>query len=110
MFVRFRKHELEKGGSSLIAELCESYRDPRKGGNPRNRYVAYLGSIRVQDCSEPTAQYLFWRGVETRLARLRLPADDEERIREKLRTRIREKAWSAIVARLSKLSRSSVGR
>ena len=110
MFVRFRKCELRKGGKTLRAELVESYRDERTGGNPRNRFIAYLGSIKEQDCSNPVVQMKFWRGVETRLARLRLSTDDENIVREKVQARIPQRSWSDIIAYLSKFSRMSVGR
>jgi hypothetical protein len=110
MFVRFRRQDLKKGGVSLRAELCESYRDARKGDVPRNRYIAYLGSIREQDCSNPVAQAKFWRSVEARLARLRLSTDDETTVREKVQAQIPHKSWTDIIAYLSKFSRRSVGR
>lgn len=110
MFVRFRRQELKKKGSTLIAELLESYRDARKGDNPRNRFIAYLGSIRERDCSNPVACVKFWRGVETRLARLRLSADDETTVREKVQARVPRKSWSDIVAHLSRFSRRTAGR
>lgn len=102
MFVRFGKYQLKKGGSALRAELVESFRDERKGGNPRNRFIAYLGSIRELDCSDPVAQAKFWRSVEAALARLHLQTDDEEAVREKVQARIPRKSWSDIVAFLSK--------
>lgn len=101
---------MKKGGSTLRAELVESYRDERRGGNPRNRFIAYLGSIRERDCSNPVAQAKFWRKVEAQLARLRLSADDEKAIREKVQARIPRKSWSDIVAHLSKLPLRSFGR
>jgi hypothetical protein len=110
MFVRFRMQELKKGGGTLIAELLESYRDPRRGDDPRNRYLAYLGSIRERDCSNPVACVKFWKNFETRLARLRLSTDDEKAIREKVQARIPRKTWSDIVAHLSKLPLRSFGR
>lgn len=110
MFVRFGRYQLRKGGSTLRAELVESFRDPRRGGNPRNRFIAYLGSIRERDCSNPVAQAMFWRKVEAQLARLRLSTDDETMVREKVQARIPRKSWSDIVAHLSKLSLGSSGR
>ncbi|HEX8475500.1 MAG TPA: hypothetical protein VF666_15845 [Pyrinomonadaceae bacterium] len=105
MFVRFSKHELRKGGNTIRVELLESFRDARKGGEPRNRYLGYLGSIRESDCSNPVAQVKFWRKVESHLARLCLSADDEQTVREKVQARIPQKRWSDIVAHLSKFSR-----
>lgn len=105
MFVRFRRYQLRKGGNALRAELVESYRDERKGGGPRNRYISYLGSIREQDCSNPVAQHRFWHSVEARLTRLRLSADDEKMVRDKVQERIPQKSWSDIVAYLSKFPR-----
>jgi hypothetical protein len=109
MFVRFGRYQLKKGGNVLRAELVESYRDERKGGNPRNRFIAYLGSIRERDCSSPVAQAKFWRKVEAQLARLHLTTDDETTVREKVQARIPRKSWSDIVAHLSKLSLGSIG-
>lgn len=110
MFVRFGRYPLKKGGSALRAELCESYRDERRGGDPRNRFIAYLGSIREQDCSNPIAQTKFWRSVEAQLARLRLSTDDEKAVREKVQARIPQKSWSDIIAYMSKLSLRSFER
>lgn len=109
MFVRFGRYQLKKGGSVLRAELVESYRDERRGSNPRNRFLAYLGSIREQDCSNPVACVKFWKNFETRLARLRLSTDDEKAVREKVQARIPEKSWSDIVTYLSRFSRRSAG-
>lgn len=110
MFVRFRKYQLRKGGSTLRVELMESFRDLSKGGEPRHHFVGYLGSIRESDCSNLVAQVKFWRGVEARLARLCLSADDERAVREKLQARIPQKSWSDIVASLSKSSRRTAGQ
>ena len=110
MFVRFRKQELRKGSVSLRVELVESYRDAAKGDDPRNRYIAYLGSIREDDCSDPRTQYRFWRSIEARLSRLCLSVDDEKAVREKVQARIPRKSWSDIVAYLSKFSRRTVAQ
>lgn len=105
MFVRFRKYKLNKGGDALRVELVESFRDPAKGGEPRNRFLAYLGSIRERDRSNPVAQVKFWRGVEARLTTLNISPDDEQMIREKVLVRVPQKSWSDIVDYLSKRSR-----
>lgn len=110
MFVRFSKYHVKKGGSTLRAELVESFRDPRRGGTPRNRFIAYLGSIRERACSNPVACVKFWKNFETRLARLRLSTDDETTVREKVQARIPRRSWSDIVAHLSKLSHRPAGR
>ena len=110
MFVRFGRYQVKKGGSTLRAELVESFRDPRRGGNPRNRFIAYLGSIREKDCSNPVACVKFWKNFESRLAGLRLSTDDEKAVREKVQARIPKKPWSDIIAHLSKFSRRPVGR
>jgi hypothetical protein len=110
MFVRFCRYPLKKGGSTLRAELVESFRDPRRDGTPRNRFIAYLGSIRERDCSNPVAQAKFWRSVEARLARLHLSTDDETTVREKVQARIPQRSWSDIIAYLSKFSRRAIGR
>jgi hypothetical protein len=104
MFVRFPKYELKKGGTILRAELVESFRDPRTGGEPRNRFLSYLGSISEGDCSNPVAQVRFWRGVDARLARLHLSDDDKQVVREKVQARIPQKSWSDIVDYISKFS------
>ena len=85
-------------------ELAESFRDPARGGEPRNRFIAYLGSIRERDCSNPVSQVKFWRGVEARLSRLNLSINDEKMVREKVQTRVPKKSWSDIVSYLSKYS------
>jgi hypothetical protein len=85
MFVRFGRYRLKNGGITLRAELVESYRDERKGGNPHNRYVSYLGSIREHDCLHPVAQAKFWNSVEARLKSLCLSFETETQIREKFR-------------------------
>ena len=110
MFVRFGRYQVKKGGRTLRVELCESYRDARRGGDPRNRFIAYLGSIRERDCSNPVACVKFWKSFETRLARLRLSTDDEKSVREKVQERIPRKSWSDIIAQLSKFSRGTVGQ
>lgn len=110
MFVRFRKYKLNKGGNALRVELVESFRDPARGGEPRNRFIAYLGSIRERDCANPVAQMKFWRGVERRLARLSLSTDEKLFVQGKVQARIPQKSWSDIVSYLSKIPRKAVKR
>jgi hypothetical protein len=108
MFVRFSRKKLENGAVSLRVELVESYRDARKGDAPRNRYIAYLGSI-IENDPSPLAQLKFYRSFEARLARLHISTDDEKMVREKVQARIPEKSWSDIVTYLSRFSRRSAG-
>jgi hypothetical protein len=44
MYVRL--HRQRHGGREYTSvHLCESYRDPDKGGKPRNRVIANLGPV-----------------------------------------------------------------
>lgn len=44
MFVRLHKQK-QAGKTYTSVLLCESYRDPEKGGSPRNRVIVNLGSL-----------------------------------------------------------------
>src|SRR3990172_3704298 len=44
MFVRLHRQRHE-GREYTSVHLCESYRDPKKGGEPRNRVVYNLGPL-----------------------------------------------------------------
>jgi hypothetical protein len=44
MFVRLHRQR-HRGREYTSVHLCESYRDPEKGGKPRNRVIANLGPV-----------------------------------------------------------------
>jgi hypothetical protein len=107
MYLRFKKYLQSDRNYSLKVEIIESYRNVVTG-EPRNRFVAYLGTINEQGCSNKVLQEKFWRGVDKRLSDLRLAASDEQLIREKLLARIpRPKSWEEILKSLSGFSHSA---
>jgi hypothetical protein len=108
MYLRFKKRLQKGSGYTLNVEIIESYRDAVTG-EPRNRFVAYLGAISEQDCANKMLQEKFWRSVEVRLAALQLSAPDEQHIRDKLLERVpRPKSWQEILAGLPIFSRGNV--
>ncbi len=85
MFVRFKKLKRIGGGNLLAAYLVES---KRIDGKPRQRIIAYLGSIRLlyakayvryrKEVVDPVARAKrdeFWRTVEAKLNSLDIPMD-----------------------------------
>jgi len=104
MYLRFKKYVQSDRNYSLKVEIIESYRD-EVTGEPRNRFVAYLGTIPEQDCSNKVLQEKFWRGADKKLRDICLSASDERLIREKLLARIpRPKSWDEILKSLSGFS------
>ena len=71
MFVRWQKRQRVKRqwddrGDTFTAVLVESYRDAE--GRPRQRHIAYLGSIREH--TSPGRVLDFWNHADTTLKRL----------------------------------------
>ena len=60
----------------LTAVLVESH---RVDGKPRQRTVAYLGSIRDDLLDEADVRWLFWRAMAARLDALGLPSAERAR-------------------------------
>lgn len=87
MFILWRKYPLRNGEFSLRAELVKSYRD-EISGEPRNKFVSYLGSIRKNRINNPIARAYFWLDVNTKIARLFMSANEKESIRSQIRARV----------------------
>lgn len=90
MFVRWKRSPLKKkpGGDLLAASLVESV---RVDGKPRQRTVAYLGSIAESDTQPGGRSVLvrcFWRAVRERLDALALDAATADAILVKLAERV----------------------
>jgi hypothetical protein len=72
MFVRWKKrksvdkqpgHQLWKAGElTYSAELVESY---RLNGKPRQKVIAFLGSIKQSELASVTSRYYFWHHLMT---------------------------------------------
>ena len=73
MFVRWKKrksvdrrpdHQLWKAGEVTYSiELVESY---RLGGKPRQKVIAFLGSIKQSELASVTRRYYFWHQLVTK--------------------------------------------
>jgi hypothetical protein len=87
MYILWRKYPLKNGQFSLRAEVVKSYRD-RISGEPRNKLVAYLGSIREKRLNNPIARAYFWLDVNTKIARLYITATEKESLRFQLKARV----------------------
>jgi hypothetical protein len=87
MHILWRTYELKDGQRSLRAELVKSYRD-KVSGNPRNKIVCYLGSMRERLISDGVVRAFFWWKVEVKLAQLLLSAGEKENIRRAISRRI----------------------
>lgn len=87
MHIFWRTYQLTDGQHSLRAELVKSYRD-KVSGDPRNKIVCYLGSIRERLISNSVVRSYFWWKVEMKLARLLLSAAEKENIREAISRRV----------------------
>lgn len=90
MFVRWKKSPLKKkpGGVLLYASLVESL---RIDGKPRQRTIAYLGSIAEADTlpgGRDVMVGVFWRAVRKRLAALALDEATADAILGKLAERV----------------------
>lgn len=90
MFVRWKRSPLMKkpGGDLLAASLVESV---RVDGKPRQRTIAYLGSIAEADTQPGGRAVLvrcFWRAVRERLDALPLDAGTSDAILVKLAERV----------------------
>lgn len=110
MYIRWRKYELSKRrGTSLRAEIVQSFRHPVTG-EPRNKFIGYLASIKANQCSEPVAQERFWQKVDTRLSEMNLTPSAEHRIKTKLLERVaRPRTWAEIIASVSSIrSRAAI--
>ncbi len=88
MFVRWKKRKL-KGKwwdrdvkFSRYAYLVESYRD--KSGQPRQRYLSYLGSIGGDKQLSSWIAQEFWRSARSKLDKLDLSNDQRKKIESKL--------------------------
>jgi hypothetical protein len=103
MYVRWKRRPLKKSNSydpdpqQLTAYLVESR---RVDGKPRQRTVAYLGSIRERFLSEPGRRRWFWREIAPRLDALALPHIEREAI---------ETTVARIVARLTEDEEAQIG-
>lgn len=87
MFILWRKYPLKNGEFSLRAELVKSYRD-KSSGEPRNKLVAYLGSIRENRINNPIARAYFWLQVNDNISRLFITANEKESIRSQVGRRV----------------------
>ena len=86
MYVRWKRRKLRKGlgrkreedaGYARSAVLVESH---RVKGQPRQKFVAHLGSIRERFMGEAFHHGLFWRDVQASLGRLDLDHDEHVEI------------------------------
>lgn len=88
MFVRWKKRQRKRKWwdleekYSLYAYLIESYRD--ESGQPRQRYLTYLGSIRADQELTSWIVAVFWKTANTRLDKLELSGDQRIKIESKL--------------------------
>ncbi len=87
MFILWRKYPLKNGEFSLRAEVVKSYRD-KISGEPRNKLVCYLGSIKETRLNNPIARAYFWLDVNTKIARLFMSATEKESIRSQVKARV----------------------
>ena len=104
MDVRWKRRPLKKRNSSdpnphqLAASLVESR---RVDGKPRQRTVAYLGSISERFLTEPAHRQWFWKDLAQRLDALALPQREREAI---------ETALARTVARLTAEEEEQIGQ
>jgi hypothetical protein len=87
MFMRWKKRLLLRppGGQALSAQLVRS---ERVEGRPRQRFVAYLGTVHVNWIERGFHRKLFWRGADQRLANLDLPAAERARVERALQATV----------------------
>jgi hypothetical protein len=69
----------------LVAVLVKS---ERRDGRPRQRTVAYLGSIARDRTGDPWPRFHFWKAVSARLDSLNLDAPMRKKIETSLRARV----------------------
>lgn len=94
MFILWRKYQLKNGQFSLRAEVVKSYRH-KISGEPRNRLVCYLGSIKEQAIDTAIARNFFWLQVNVKLTKLRLSITEKENLRRQINKRVPDssKIW-----------------
>ena len=68
MFVRWKRRPMVGIGQTLL--IASLVRSVRIDGKPRQRVVAYLGSISEYHAQLPWCQRYFWKQVESRLSRV----------------------------------------
>ena len=86
MYVRWKRTKRKDRwgyGDTLTAVLVKS---ERVNGQPRQKFIAHLGSIREGRIDVQGARLNFWDNVEAKLASL--PEEQADRIREKLSQKV----------------------
>lgn len=78
MHLQWKEYELKNRQRSLRAEIVKSYRD-KVTGQPRNKAVGYLGSIRESHIKIALARRFFWWQVEAKLSRLLIPTIEKRK-------------------------------
>ena len=83
-------HQIYKAGElTYSAELVESY---RLNGKPRQRVIAFLGSIKQSELASITSRYYFWHRLVTKRMKdypLRtLPTEQQHAIFEALQQKV----------------------
>ncbi len=82
MYILWRKYPLKNGELSFRAEVVKSYRD-KISGEPRNKLIVYLGSIRESKINNPIAQAYFWLTANAKISRLYISTNERESIRSR---------------------------
>jgi hypothetical protein len=85
MFVRF-KRKVTHAGEVFNVSLEQRYRDPARLGQVQSETICGLGSVPVTP--HPTEASLYWIKLDAKLEDLSLSADDEEKVRASIESRI----------------------
>jgi hypothetical protein len=72
-------------GDLLVAQLVES---KRIDGKPRQKVVAYLGSIRLHDIKRARARLTFWRHAQAAFRKAELTNEQKHQVDTMLQTRV----------------------
>ena len=86
MFVRWNRRERARTGKFLLAALL--IQAERRDGKPRQKVVAYLGSIKEERVPSPYIRKWFWRDVDRRLDSLGLEAEVRQKVEASLVVRV----------------------
>lgn len=84
MFIRWGKHFLKKDSSLYVALL----KSVRVNGQPRQVYIAYLGSIRESRIPSVPRRLSFWDNIELKMDALSLKPEEKESIKRELNKKV----------------------
>lgn len=81
-------------GDLLVAQLVES---KRVDGKPRQKVIAYLGSIRLHDLNRARSRLAFWRHAQAAFRKAGLTNEQKHQVDRALQTRVAKPSPDEVV-------------